>query len=94
MNALQNQYGGGPEDGFITKYSPNGAGMLYSTLFGGAGDDFFNGMTVDSSGAMYGAGYTDSTNLPVTPGSYKGTNSGGTDAFAMKLNPAGLPGVP
>jgi len=89
MNAFQNQYGGGPEDGFITKYSPNGAAMVYSTLFGGSGDDFFNSMTVDSTGAMYGAGYTNSTNLTVTPGAFRGTNSGGVDAFAIKLNPAG-----
>jgi uncharacterized protein (TIGR03437 family) len=89
MNALQNQYGGGPEDGFITKYSANGAALVYSTLFGGSGDDFFNGFAVDSSSAMYGVGYTASTNLQVTPGAFRGTNAGGVDAFALKLDAAG-----
>jgi hypothetical protein len=69
--------------------------LSYSTFFGGSnGNDDAHAVTTDSSGNLYVAGSTTSTNFqtafPLQPNS--GTLdplSGTTDAFVMKLNPAG-----
>ena len=35
---------GGGTDGFVTKFKPDGSGLLYSTYLGGSSDDFGNGI--------------------------------------------------
>jgi hypothetical protein len=57
----------------------------YSTYLGGGGDDEAYAIAVDSSGAAYIAGGTDSTDFPAAAG----PGSPGRDAFVAKLNPAG-----
>jgi len=44
--------------------------LIYSTYLGGTGLDNANGIAVDSSGNAYVAGYTESTDFPVTPGAF------------------------
>jgi len=71
--------------------------LTYSTFLGGTMDDFGNALTVDSSGNVYVAGGTTSSNFPVTPGvvqtSYAGADGGYQsvqgDVFVTKLNPSG-----
>ncbi|MGH3184568.1 MAG: SBBP repeat-containing protein, partial [Streptosporangiaceae bacterium] len=55
-------------DAFIAKIKPDGTALIYSTYLGGNGDDEANGIAVDSTGAAYVAGFTSSTNFPVTAG--------------------------
>jgi hypothetical protein len=62
--------------------------LSYSTLLGGSGFDSAVSMAVDSSGATYLAGYTDSYDFP-TANPEQNFNAGGNDAFVAKLNPAG-----
>jgi hypothetical protein len=38
-NAYQPTYGGGTNDDFLTKFTPSGEQLLYSTYFGGTGDE-------------------------------------------------------
>jgi len=77
-------------DVFLTKLSPAGNALAYSTFFGGSGDDRSFGITLDSSNDAYIVGWTSSSNLPVTAGSYQQTNKGGTsDAFVAEMNPSG-----
>jgi len=63
--------------------------VSYSTFLGGTSLDSGNGIAVDSSGAVYVTGETSSIDFPVTPGSYQGTNAGGSDVFVAKLGPTG-----
>jgi hypothetical protein len=44
---------------------------------------------VDSSGSAYITGITESSDFPVTPGSFQTTFGGDYDAFIAKLNPTG-----
>ncbi|MCG8348479.1 MAG: SBBP repeat-containing protein, partial [Chloroflexales bacterium] len=77
----------GEEDGFVTKLRSDGAGLEFSTYFGGNGDDFLYGFALDSTGHMYISGETASTDLP---GSEGGTRlSGESDGFVARLDPDG-----
>ena len=77
----------GAWDAFVTKLDPSGA-MVYSTYLGGSGVDVGNGIAVDDLGAAYIAGYTISTDLPVS-NALQSVNAGDYDAFLARLSPAG-----
>ena len=64
--------------------------LAYSTYLSGSGTDVGEGIAVDSSGAAYVAGETDSTDFPTSPGAYRTAYTGGRrDAFVTKLAPDG-----
>ncbi len=65
--------------------------LAYSTYLGGDSFDRGNGIVADSAGNAYITGATRSTNFPVTPGAFQGTNAGlsSLDAFVTKLNATG-----
>jgi hypothetical protein len=65
--ALQSVLAGGP-DAFVTKLNSAGSALVYSTYLGGSNSDGGNGIAVDSAGSAYVTGYTNSLNLPTTPG--------------------------
>jgi murein DD-endopeptidase MepM/ murein hydrolase activator NlpD len=77
-------------DAFVTKLSPTGNGLVYSTYLGGSGTDQSNAIAIDSSGDAYLTGFTNSTDFPTTAGAYQTTFRGGvSDAFVTKLNATG-----
>jgi Beta-propeller repeat len=76
-------------DVFVTKLSPSGSTLVYSTYLGGSGDDNAYGIVVDAAGNVYLTGGTNSSNFPVTPGVYQPTFGGLTDVFVSKLDPTG-----
>ena len=79
-------------DAFVTKWSPDGRQILYSTYLGGSGDDIAMGIAVDSTGSAYVAGMTGSLDFPVTKSAFQKTFSGPStsfNAFVAKLSPDG-----
>ena len=54
-----------PVDAFVAKLNPAGTDLVYSTYLGGTNVDVAVGIGVDSAGAAYVTGYTDSTNFIV-----------------------------
>ena len=78
--------GGG--DAFVVKLNPAGSGLAYATFLGGNDWDGAEGIAVDGSGSAYVTGFTCSVDFPTTPGAFDTTGSG-SDAFVVKLNPAG-----
>ena len=76
-------------DAVVTEIDPTGATLVYSTLFGGNGDEASaspGGIAMDSAGDIYLAMATQSTNLTVAPtaapGPYSSVFGGGTsDGF-------------
>jgi hypothetical protein len=62
--------------------------LSYSTYLGGAGNDFVQGIAVDSSGNAYIVGETQSTDFP-TADPLQANGGGYSDAFVTKLNASG-----
>lgn len=86
-DALQRTYGGGAGDGFVARLNAKGERLLYSTYIGGSADDAARSLAVDSTGVIYAAGVTASTNFLTRPGAVQDKHNGATDGFLVKLNP-------
>lgn len=79
----------GQQDVFVSKVSPDGSSLVYSTYLGGQRSDIGNGIAVDTAGAAYITGSTSSLNFPLQ-NPLQGTYGGGDlDAFVAKINAAG-----
>ncbi|MBI4910130.1 MAG: SBBP repeat-containing protein [Acidobacteria bacterium] len=76
-------------DAFVTRISPTGDAMLYSTYVGGEAFDRAAAITIDGSGSAYITGYTGSFAFPTTTGAYQRDFSGLQDAFVARLSPNG-----
>ena len=63
--------------------------LSYSSYLGGNGGDDGQGIAVDSSGNIYVAGSTRSSNFPVSASPFQSSRNGPQDAFVTKLNPSG-----
>ena len=72
-------------DAFIAKLNPNGS-VAYATFLGGSGNDVPVGIAMDSSGSVYLAGTTSSTDYPLTAFPLSSTPGAG---FVAKINPGG-----
>jgi hypothetical protein len=84
-----------PYDVFLTKFTPTGTALEYSTYIGGVGEEVAFGIVVDGSGAAYISGWTgqgaftvdDTIRYPMT--NNVGWQPGGQNTFATKMNPDG-----
>jgi hypothetical protein len=79
-------------DGWVAKFNLNNTGasqVVYSTLFGGSGNDYVNAMSVDAAGSAYTTGNTGSSDFPTTPGAFVTQYGGNGAAFVTKLTPPG-----
>lgn len=92
-DAYQSAPGAEGFEGFISKVSADGTQLLYSSYFGGNMEDSITGVALDGSNNLYVAGYTGSTNLPVTPGCAQPALASPYDAFIAKFN-FSSPGTP
>jgi hypothetical protein len=76
---------GGSSDAFVTRLSPDGSALSYSTFLGGADEDLGDGIAVERGGRAYVAGETGSADFPTAPGAFDTTFRGYFDAFVIKL---------
>jgi hypothetical protein len=72
--------------GFLVRLDPSGS-ILSSTRLGGNGYDEVGEIALDSAGAIYLTGSTNSTSFPVAGGFQTSFGGGLGDAFAAKLAP-------
>jgi hypothetical protein len=84
--AQQNQLG---RDAFVTKFSPSGGSLIYSTILGGSAADSGSAIAIDRFGNAYVAGETESTDFPTTPGAFQPSGTDANNGFITKLNPSG-----
>jgi hypothetical protein len=89
---IQNAYGGGLSDAFVTKLNAAGSGLVYSTFLGGNLSDEGRGIALDQNGDAYATGDTSSSDFP-TVNPVQGDNGGGLsnhdDAFVVRIGSAG-----
>lgn len=82
---------GGLLDAFVAKIRPNWSSLAYCGYIGGLKIDSASGVAVDSGGAAYVTGSTESDEI--TFPSVRGpdpTYNGGGDAFIAKIKPSGV----
>lgn len=89
VGAFQPAPGGGVWDITLSKYTPTGNDLVYSTYLGGSGEDHPHSLVVDASGNLIVAGKSMSTNYPTTTSAYATANGGGYDIVVTKFNAAG-----
>lgn len=89
-NAPQTRLAGGSgvTDAFVLKLAANGRDIVYATYLGGAQSDTGNAIAVDSTGAAYVGGRTDSTDFPSTTRDTLPPRGAG-DGFVTKVAPNG-----
>ncbi|MGA7313327.1 MAG: SBBP repeat-containing protein [Silvibacterium sp.] len=80
---VNNTFGGGNTNLFITKFNPSGSALVYSTYLGGSGffdnpgdpfGDSAGGIAIDSAGDAYVTGTSYSRDFPVTANAYQKVN--------------------
>ena len=88
INAIQ-QTNNGERDAICLKLDTQGEDILYSTYFGGSGDDFVSGATTDSQGNMIFVGATSSTDYPLINALIENRSTQERDVFVTKFSSDG-----
>ncbi len=80
----------GDADVFVAKLTPDGASLAYSTVIGGAAQDWSRGnMALGPSGRVFAGGRTDSRDFPTTRDAFQRTYAGNWDGFVFGLSADG-----
>jgi len=93
MNAYQDTLGGvkwGTGDIFITRFNSTGNGLIYSTYFGGAVQDWASGLALSSNGNAFVSGGTQSLNFPIVNG-VSSPEADSSDGIFISFNNSGQP---
>lgn len=83
-NSFQQDNAGGA-DAFVTKITPLGSDLVYSSYLGGDSDDKAYSIFIDKYGNAYISGYTRSSNFPITNDAYQNLYKGNSDVFIVKI---------
>jgi hypothetical protein len=78
-------YRGGFNDAFLVQVEGEGA-VAYAAYLGGSDRDCGRDLTAEEGGAIVLAGYTESSDFPVTAGAHDTSPGGGRDAFVARLD--------
>lgn len=82
-------FGGGNQDGCVAKFSSNLGSLMWSSYFGGSGDDACYAAKNNSLNETYITGGTTSSNLPSTNGSFNSAYSGSIDGYLARISSSG-----
>ncbi len=88
VNAFQEDYGGGDLDAFLTKLSPDGQEISFSTFIGGRGSEGPSEITTDSQDNIFLTGSTSSTDF-VIKNAFQPTNNGWRDGYILEFSKDG-----
>lgn len=90
VRPLHNALTGSGPDPFITRFSPQGGSLLFSTYLPGAGDRSAltrSDIAVDANGNMYATGLTSSMSFPLLHSLKPASND--HDVYVVKITPGG-----
>jgi len=77
----------GTTDAFVARLSPDGRRLVYSTYFGGTGDEDFNEVVWDGCGGNVSAGGYTTAGIPTTTDAYQKNYVGGvSDIILVRLD--------
>ena len=90
-NAIQGTNKGAPfgANAFLTKFSPDGSSLVYSTYFGGSFFDSAASVRVDAAGSPTVVGYVGSSDFPTVAAFQPQKLYPYTDGFVAKFTPTG-----
>lgn len=88
LGAIQTVFQGGQSDVTISKFSPDGSQLIFSTYLGGNNSEQPHSLIVDNDDQLIVFGRTNSGNFP-TFNAYDGTQNGGYDFFVTKFSATG-----
>lgn len=84
LGAFDPSFNGGAE-GFVSRIAADGTQLVWSTVIGGASDDFVRALAIDALGRATIAGDTASSDFPATAGAHDATLGGTLDGFVARL---------
>ncbi|MCA8953244.1 MAG: SBBP repeat-containing protein [Planctomycetes bacterium] len=79
----------GSLDMIVVRLAANGAGPIYSTFLGGVDEDWANGIDLAADGSVWIAGWTRSTNFPISAGAPQTTIAGEEEGVVCRLSANG-----
>ncbi|MDX1444982.1 gliding motility-associated C-terminal domain-containing protein [Lishizhenia sp.] len=85
LNASDNSLGG-IRDAVVGKFNSTLTNLIWSTYYGGSGDETGNALQVSSTGSVYLTGGTTSTNLNISGGQTSSFIGGMSDGYLVRLN--------
>lgn len=95
IGSYQTTFSGGSwvygSDAFLSKFNADGT-CIWTTYYGGAGEDIGSGIAIDTAGSLYIAGRTNSATGIASTGSYQTTKAGSAssnDAYLVKFDTSG-----
>ena len=78
LGVLQDFFAGGSIDVGISKWTPDGTALVWSTYLGGSGSESPHSMVVNAQDELFVFGSTGSSDFPTSPGCFDGSyNAGG-----------------
>ena len=90
VNSLLQQSNNGLQDGCIIKISNDLSTVLWSSYFGGSGQDAIYSLEVDANNDFVVCGGTKSNDFPFSPSAVQATNGGGrADGFIARIDKNG-----
>ena len=78
-----------PGDAVLTRLSPDGSTIVWSTYIGGNNNEHVHGLAIDQDGTIIGCCSAESFNLPVTAGAFDQDANGGEDAYLFRISADG-----
>ncbi|MBI4751427.1 MAG: SBBP repeat-containing protein [Acidobacteria bacterium] len=88
-NPTQTTFSGGLYDVFVTKFSPAGDALVFSTYLGATDQERGAAAGVDEFGDVYVTGFTGSPDFPTTANALQKDLRGVSDIFVTKYSPTG-----
>ena len=85
-NPIEGYAGNG--DVVVAEINSSATTLLMATFLGGQGWEAASGLALDTNGAVYVTGVTQSLDFPVTQSAFQTVLGGQTDAFIAKIDPA------